>query len=162
MEYRSTNPDGRYTHWGGANVIGVEFGSGIEINPNSSGSAPNIIPCGDEAAKSLTIGGKGTGGVQIGVNSTTPVTLAQRYRVDFTVPALSSASSAESTVTLVGLSTSSILVLQNRIKLNSTVTGVTVNARCSTADELTIEFHNISQSSLSGSTQSAYLLEFRF
>lgn len=100
--------------------------------------------------------------LKVGNASTTAIALIQRYRVDATVPALSSASSAESTVTLVGLTTNAVLILQNRQKLNSTVTGVTATARCSTADELTIEWHNISQSSLSGSTQSFYLLAFQF
>lgn len=162
MQYRSTNPDGRYVHWGGAGVFGVEYGSGIEFNPNSSGVAPIIQPAGDEAAKDIHIKGKGTGGVRLGLGSTTAVAMMQRYRIDATVPALSSASSAESTVTVTGLTTNSILILQNRVKLNSTVTGVTATARCSTADELVIEWHNISQSSLSGSTQSFYLLQFAF
>lgn len=162
MNYRSTNPDGRYTHFGGALVIGAEYGSGIEINPNSSGNAANIIPAGDESAKDLRIAGKGAGGVRVGANSTTPQVLNQRYFVEATVPALSSASSAESTVTVVGLTTNSCLILQNRVKLNSTVTGVFATARCSTADELTIEWHNVSQSSLSGSTQSFYLFQIGF
>ena len=98
----------------------------------------------------------------IGNASTTAVKLVQRFRVDFTVPALSSASSAESTVTVTGLTTNAVLVFQNRLKLNSTVTGVFVHPRCSTADELTLEISNISQSSLSGSTQSGYLLAFQF
>lgn len=178
MNYRSTNAAGRYVHWGGAGVFGVEHGSGIEINPNSSGASPNITVVGDETNKSMAIFPKGSGtltlgaagatlafagtATQIGTASTTAFAFVQRYRIDATVPALSSASSAESTVTVTGLTTNSILILQNRIKLNSTVTGVTATARCSTADELVIEWHNISQSSLSGSTQSFYLLQFAF
>lgn len=162
MNYRSTNSQGKYVHFGGSLVAGAEFGSGVEINANSSGNAPTILPVGDETNKSLIIAGKGSGGVQIGANSTTPAVLFQRYLVQATVPALSSASSAESTVTVTGLTTNSVLILQNRLKLNSTVTGVTAGARCSTADELTIEWHNISQSSLSGSTQSFYLFQIGF
>lgn len=162
MNYKSTQGDGRFVHFGGALVAGAELGSGIELNPNSSGSAPNIVPCGDETDKSITIKGKGVGGVQVGNASTTPILFMQRYRVDATVPALSSASSAESTVTVLGLTTNSVLVLQNRVKLNSSITGVTAGARCSTADELVIEWHNISQSSLSGSTQSFYLFQIAF
>ena len=162
MDYRSTNADGRYVHFGGALVAGATYGSGIELNPNSSGTAPIIQPVGDETAKDLQIKGKATGGIRLGLNSTTPVVLVQRYLVQATVPALSSASSAESTVAVTGLTTNSVLILQNRVKLNSTVTGVTVGARCSTADELVIEWHNVSQSSLSGSTQSFYLLQFGF
>lgn len=234
MNYRSTNASGRYTHLGGALVVGAEFGSGIELNPNSSGSVPNITAAGDETNKGLTIMGKGsgaltlgsttavtnivgssivfgssagatigstlaltsvigssitiissggltvgssigpvtiggssltfnsTGGIQVGPASTTPILLMQRYLVQATVPALSSASSAESTVTVSGLTTNSCLFLSPRAKLNSTVTGVFATARCSTADELTIEFHNCSQSSLSGSTQSWYLFQISF
>lgn len=161
MNYRSTNNTG-YTHHNGALVIGVELGSGIELNPTSSGATPTILPAGDESAKSILIAGKGTGGVMLGSGSTTPVAMFQRYLIQATVPALSSASSAESTVTVTGLTTNSVLILQNRLKLNSTVTGVTATARCSTANELTIEWHNISQSSLSGSTQSFYLGQFSF
>jgi hypothetical protein len=162
LNYRSTNARGKFVHFGGSLVAGADEGSGIELNATSSASTPTIRPVGDESAKSISIAGKGTGGVQLGSGSTTSISLFQRYFVEFTVPALSSAASAESTVTVLGLTTASILVLQPRVKLNSTVTGVTVTARCSTADELTVEYHNISQSSLSGSTQSAYLFEIRF
>jgi len=161
VNYRSTNNTG-YTHHNGAFVVGVELGSGIELNPTSSAATPNIMPAGDEANKSITIQGKGTGGVQIGANSTSGQILNQRYFVEFTVPALSSASSAESTVTVLGLTTNSVILIQPRLKLNSTVTGVHVTARCSTADELVVEFHNTSQSSLSGSTQSAYVFQIAF
>lgn len=178
MQYRSTNADGRYVHFGGALVAGVEFGSAVELNPASSGNPAVITVAGDETNKALTIKGKGTGALNlgsslagavlnssattIGAASTTPIAMIQRYRVDATVPALSSAGSAESTVTVLGLTTNSVLVLQNRVKLNSTVTGVTATCRCSTVDELVIEWHNISLSTLSGSTQSFYLLQVAF
>lgn len=162
MFYRSTNAEGRAQHSGGAFVSGVEFGSGIELNPTSSGAAPVITVAGDESAKDLKIQGKGTGGLRIGSASTTAITVVQRYFVEATVPALAAGASAESTVTVSGLTTNSILMLQNRLKLNSTVTGVRAEARCSTADELTIEFANISASTLSGSTVSFYLLRFGF
>ena len=94
--------------------------------------------------------------------STSFVQMIQRYRVDFTVPALSSASAAVSTVTVVGLTTNSILMLTPRQQNNSTIAGVTIEPRCSTADELSLTFMNCSVSSLSGSTQSGYLLQFAF
>lgn len=178
MEYRSTNPDGAYVHFGGAFVAGVGYGSGVEINATSSGTAPNIRPCGDETNKGLNIAGKGTGtltlgstvspltlnssAITIGQTSTTPMNMIQRYRVDYTVPAMSSFSGVETTVTVSGLTTNSILVLQNRLKLNSTITGIMARARCSTADELTVELYNVTGSSLSGSTVSAYLLQISF
>lgn len=162
MNYKSTNADGRFTHFGGALVAGAELGSGIELNATSSGAIPSILPVGDETNKDIRIAGKGTGGIRLGTNSTTPQALNQRYLVEWTVPALSSASSAESTVTVTGLTTNSCLFITPRTKLNSTVTGVFVTCRCSTADELVIETHNCSQSSLSGSTQSAYLFQISF
>lgn len=69
MNYRSTNADGRYVHFGGALVSGAEFGSGIELNPNSSGANPNIMPAGDETNKGITLKAKGTGTVTIGDSS---------------------------------------------------------------------------------------------
>lgn len=94
--------------------------------------------------------------------STTFVQSVQRYFVQYTVPALSSGGSAESTQTIAGLTTNSILLLQERIKTNSSVTGVAVAARCSTANSLCLTFMNNSISTLSGSTQSGYLLQFAF
>lgn len=70
MLYRSTNADGRFVHYGGALVAGVEFGSGIELNPTSSGAIPRIQPAGDEQNKDIAIIGKGTGGVYIGSTAT--------------------------------------------------------------------------------------------
>ncbi len=162
MNYRSTQADGRYVHFGGSLVAGSELGSGIELNAASSASAPTILPVGDETDKNILIGGKGTGGVQIGAASTTPMALIQRYFIQFTVPALSSAASAESSVTVTGATTNAVYIFQNRVKLNSTVTGVFITPRCSTANEVVLEFHNCSQSSLSGSTQSGTLVQIGF
>ena len=177
FNYRSTNATG-YTHHGGALVVGAELGSGIELNPTSSGNAPNIMPAGDEANKGITIQSKGTGTITIGssVNqpvvitstnvrfgaSTSPLGLIQQYYVEWTVPALSSAASAESTVTVIGLTTASHLLFTPSQKVNSTVTGVITSVRCSTADELVIITSNVSVSSLSGSTQSGRLLQIGF
>lgn len=94
--------------------------------------------------------------------STTFITIIQRFRVDYTVPTLSSNAAAVSTVTVAGLTTSSILVLQPRLQNNSTVAGVHIEPRCSTADELSLTFINGAVSSLTGSTQSGYLLQFAF
>jgi len=166
MNNRSTNT--RFTHFGGDLWSNVESSHGVGISGGSTGGA--ITAVGDDANITLTIAGKGTGATVLGnssspvliSNSTTAVAKMQRYFVEFTVPALSSAGSAESTVTVVGLTTNSILVLQPRVKLNSTVTGVFITGRCSTADELVVEFHNGSLSTLTGSTQSAYVLQFAF
>ncbi len=94
--------------------------------------------------------------------STSFLQMVQRYRIDFTVPALSSNSADVSTVTVTGLTTNSILVFTPRQQVNSSVVGVYVTPRCSTANELTLTFLNGAVSSLSGSTQSGYLLQFAF
>jgi hypothetical protein len=100
--------------------------------------------------------------VRIGQTSTTTFVRAQRYRIDFTVPALSSGGSAETTVTVSGLSTSDVLIFQPRLTLNSSVSGVQALPRCSTTDELVLVCSNNTISTLSGSTQSGYLLAFKF
>ena len=100
--------------------------------------------------------------LRIGQASTTTVRKAERYLVQFTVPALSGGASAESTVTLSGLSTNDCMFFTPRLTLNSTVTGVVAYPRCSTANELVLTISNHSQSSLSGSTQSGYLLVMSF
>jgi hypothetical protein len=94
--------------------------------------------------------------------STTVCQLVQVYRVDYTVPVMSSYSASPSTVTVAGLTTNSVLILTPRLQTNSTVVGITMEPRCSTANELTITFLNESASSISGSTQSGYLLQFGF
>lgn len=94
--------------------------------------------------------------------STTALLLLQRYLIGYTVPALSSFSASLSTVTVTGLTTNSALSLTPRLQTNSTVLGVTMEPRCSTANELSITFMNFTPSSLSGSTQSGYLLQFGF
>lgn len=71
MYYRSTNAEGRFVHYGGALVAGVEFGSGIELNPTSSGGVARIQPAGDESNKDIALLGKGTGGVFLGSTAAT-------------------------------------------------------------------------------------------
>lgn len=94
--------------------------------------------------------------------STTSILLMQRYQVDYTVPVMSSYTAAASTFTVAGLTTNSVLVLTPRLQTNSSVVGIMMEPRCSTANELTITFTNESASSISGSTQSGYLLQFGF
>ena len=100
--------------------------------------------------------------LRIGQTSTTTIVRVERYRVDFTIPALSSAASDVSTVTIAGLTTNAIMVFQPRVQPNSTIVGVLVTPRCSTAGELVLTYSNVSVSSLSGSTQSGYLLVMAF
>ena len=94
--------------------------------------------------------------------STSFMQMVQRYRVDFTVPALSSNAADTSTVTVTGLTTSSLLLFTPRVQVNSSVVGIEVHARCPTVNELTLTYLNGSVSSVSGSTQSGYLLQFAF
>lgn len=101
--------------------------------------------------------------IVVGGPSTTSIERIQRYLVEWTVPAMSSGSTAaETTVTVTGLTTNSVLVLSPRVQVNSSVSGITIHPRCSTADELVLQQSKIGESSIGGSTQSAYLLQFRF
>jgi hypothetical protein len=100
--------------------------------------------------------------IRIGQGSTTTLTKVQRYRVDWTVPALAAGASAETTVTVTSLSTSDVMVFQPRVTINSSVAGMMAQARCSTASELVLVQINNSASTLSGSTQSGYLLVLSF
>ena len=99
--------------------------------------------------------------LRVGQTSTTAIKAVQAYRVDFTVPALSSGGSAASSVTVSGLTTNSVYIIQPRVALNSSIVGVQVNASCSTLGSLHLEFSNNSISTLTGSTQSGVLLQFQ-
>lgn len=146
MDYRSTNTTG-YSHHGGALVVGKELGSGIEFNPTSSGAAPTIIAAGDESNKSLIIGGKGSGGIQVGQNSTTPITNLARFVVQFTPPALAASVATESTYTVTGLTTNcSILGLTARTAYSTQY--IVHSPRCSTANELVVVWSNKNASTI--------------
>ena len=172
MEFRSSNVAG-FVHFQGDLITNVSSNAagpsshGIHLTGGSTGGI--VQPAGDEANIALNLRGKGTGGVSIGssAGSTSFVTLVQKYRVDWTLPAVSSAGTAgasvDSTVTMTGLTTSSILVVgQTQIWNSTTDPGIIVTARCSTADELKITTVNTGPSSLSGSTKSFTLLQFGF
>lgn len=174
MQFRSSNS--KFTHFGGDVVSNVDDSShGVKLSGGSTGGVIEAV--GDDDNITLTVRGKGTGntiigstGGQISLNSTRTtigsgstfnMSMIQRYFVHFTVPALSSGAADVSTVTVNGLTTNSMLILQSRVQPNSTVVGVHVTGRCSTADELVVTYHNNSVSSISGSTQSAYLLQIK-
>lgn len=181
MEFRSTNDNG-YIHRQGDIVTNVSSGGPINSSHGvhlTGGSTGGIVqPAGDESNIALRVRPKGSGplilgstqgSVALGGNdSTTFMSMVQRYRIDWTVPALSSAgldaSFADSTITLLGATTNSIFVFQERVNLNSTnSTGIFVSrVRCSTTDELRLTVANGGASTVSGSTMSAYLLQFRF
>lgn len=163
FNYRSTNTTG-FTHHGGALVVGTEAGSGIELNPTSSGDNAIIVPAGDETNKSLTIKGKGAGGVAIG-SSGSNILDARAFTVQFTPPALSSGqasvSVAQSTHTVTGLSTGTLLIFT---PTGPIANAYTVRPHCSTVNELRLMWGNTSQSTLGTgeSTNRGTLLQFRF
>lgn len=167
MEFRSTNDQG-YSHFKGDVISNVSSGGvqnsshGVMLTGSNTGGV--VTAAGDEQNIPINIRGKGTGGVIFGstAQSTSAVQALQRYFIDYTVPTLSSNSASVSTVTVTGLTTNSILVLTPRLQNNSTVAGVYIEPRCSTANELSLTFINGAVSSLTGSTQSGYLLQVRF
>ena len=166
MEYRSTNADGQYTHHKGAFVAGVDYGSGIELNPTSSGGSPNIMPAGDETNKGITLKAKGTGLITIGDssntvqigNSTTPVAKIERYTVQFTEPDIGNASTyVDSTYTVTGATTNASYKFTPRLTLAA---GYWIgDVRCSTANEITIRWCHGAGSTASGSSNRGVLLQ---
>lgn len=184
MEFRSTNDIG-YVHFQGDVVSNVSSGGvqnsshGVQLTGGSTGGI--VTASGDEANIALRVGGKGTGQlilstatgitniastqVLVGSRSTSFLAYIQRYRVDWTMPALSSAgvnaAAADSTVTVTGATTNAMYILQQTQVYNSTSDpAIFAIARCSTANELRITSINLGASSLSGSTVSANLLQF--
>jgi hypothetical protein len=184
MEFRSTND--RRVHFQGDIVSNVSSGGvgnsshGIHLTGGSTGGI--VTAAGDETNIALNVFGKGTGPLVLGstgaaavLNSTTTrigsastsnIAMVQRYFVEFTVPALSTDATAgayaESSVTVTGLTTNSVLVLGQRVAWNSTFGGIGIRVRCSTANSLNVAFSNFGGSTLSGSTMSAYLLQYKF
>lgn len=145
MNYRSTNADGRYVHFGGALVSGAEFGSGIELNPNSSGANPNIMPAGDETNKGITLKAKGSGTVTIG-DSSNSVQLAKTFTIEFTPAVLAASTSVQSTITVTGLSTGRPLLFTPITPGLSMAYAFRV--QCSTASELRFTQQNITASTI--------------
>ena len=176
MNYKSTNAEGRFVHFGGALVIGTEFGSGIELNPNSSGTAPNISPAGDETNKGLTIASKGTGTITLGSSANQPVTVTSTaftigsggaiagitaYTVQFAPAVLAASTSVQSTITVSGLATNSALFFTPLTPGLSMAYAFRV--QCSTASELRFTQQNITGSTIGSgeSTARGLLLEVR-
>ena len=181
MRFRSTNS--KFTHVQGDFITNVDDSShGVHLAGGSTGGI--VQPAGDEDNIALTVRGKGTGGVTLGNSSqtlastgitsthinlnstrisiggsTTTFIGIRRVRVDFTVPALAANGAAvASSVSVTGLTTNAVITMQSRTAYNSSVTGVHVQARCSTAGALNLTFINGGGTTLSGSTMSAYAL----
>ncbi|HYE87702.1 MAG TPA: hypothetical protein VEA16_15170 [Vicinamibacterales bacterium] len=142
MEYRSTDAG---QHLSKGMVVGVEFGSGVEIVPASSSADAAIKPAGDETNKSVNIAGKGTGGVKIGGGSA--VTGLVATTVQFTPPQLAANSAVASTYTVSGLTTNAAIIALTPRLAYSTQYAVH-DARCSSADELTVVWSNTAASTI--------------
>ncbi len=92
-------------------------------------------------------------------NSTTGLRLIQAYTVEFTEAAVSSGpSNANSTFTVTGATTNALYLFTPRLLLTA---GYGIGSvRCSTANEVVINWTGNSASSLSGSTNRGTLLQF--
>ena len=175
MQYRSTN-DAGYSHVGGAMVVGVELGSGIELNPTSSGAVANIAPVGDETNKGIRIQSKGTGTITLGSSANQPVTVTSTaftigsggaiagitaYTIQWAPAVLAASTSVQSTITVSGLATNSALFF------TPTTPGLSMayafRVQCSTASELRFTQQNITGSTIGTgeSTARGLLLEVR-
>ncbi len=183
MEFRSTQS--RFVHFQGDIISNVSSGGvensshGVHLTGGSTGGV--VQSAGDETNVGLTVRGKGTGPtvigstggtvtinsttVRIGSASTTAISNMQRFLLQFTIPALSSAGqgAASDTVTHASATTNAIYWVQQRVAYNSTeANAIRVTAICSTAAELRLQYWNHGASSLSGSTASAYLYQISF
>ena len=183
MEFRSTQS--RYVHFQGDVVTNVSSGGvensshGVHLTGGSTGGI--VTAAGDETNIGLTVRAKGSGPlslgstasavainsttVTIGSASTTGISNIQRFRIQATVPVLSSAGTAgaivQSTVTHASATTNAFYLVTQRVSYNSTSDpAIQVIAHSSAAAELTLTFFNHGPSSLSGSTTSFHLLQF--
>ena len=181
MEARSTNTLG-FVHYGGDVVAGVNDGIAVHLRSASTGAAAIIEPLSDSDTAALTVRAKGTAAltlgnssntvafagsqfalnstnVAIGTGSTTFFTLVQKYTVEVAPPALNASTGANSSYTVTGLTTNSVIVASPRMPLN---VAYTYRARCSTANELIINWLNVSASTQSDSTNRMTVLAFNF
>lgn len=178
MQYRSTNPDGRYTHQGGAFVAGVEYGSGIELNPTSSGADPTILPAGDEANKGITLKAKGTGTATIGDSSNTVRILGANVQIAgstapfagfqrqlstaISTPNFNSSGSMGviSTVTMAGVNSSHVIVY-NALNLSTGILLTDVFPG-STVGSLNLKWNKYSTTTIAASTCRIRFLAIKF
>lgn len=146
------------SHLGGDLVVGVESSHGVQLSGGSTGGI--VEPVGDDSAITLNVRAKGTAGIQLGVGSTSGLLRVQRYLVQFTPPAIAATTSAESTFTVVGLSTTSMLVFNTMGSSGAYI----ITPRCSTGDELVLKFTNpwASTFGTGQSTGRGILYEFKF
>lgn len=181
MDTRSSNAG---IHISNDIVSNVGSSHGVQLTGGSTGGIVQAI--GDDANVSLSVLGRGTGGVTIG-NSSQAVTVSQltassvtistggvlqvgstapfagfiRMSTDITTPNLTSTDAAAgiSTVTVAGLNSSHFpYVISPNL---STALGI-VNAWCSSAAELKVEFGKFSTAAAGNSTVTLNILVFRF
>lgn len=160
MKFPSSNTDGANAALGDV-VSNVGSSHGVRLSGGSTGGI--VEPAGDDANITLNVRGKGTGGVKIGASGSALVE-ARAFTVQFTAPALSSGvaeQAAESTYTVAGLSTGTVLMFTPTNPINA---AYTVRARCSTADELTLAWGHFGDSTIGTgeSTNRGVLLQFKF
>lgn len=175
MKFPSSNTDGANPAHGDI-VSNVGSSHGTRLSGGSTGAI--VTATGDDANITLKVAGKGTGETRIG-NSSSPVVLSgpigssgsvltemRAFTVQFTAPALSSGAataSAESTVTVTGVSTGTVLVFT---PTNPIGAGYGLRVRCSTANELTMAWQlaasGASTIGTGESTNRGTLLQFRF
>lgn len=156
MNFPSSNTDGANPSAGDV-ISNVESSHGVRLSGGSTGGI--VEPVGDDANIALTVRGKGTGAVRVGNSSspallgasTTPLTNLQRFVVQFTEPDLAASTWVNSTYTVAGLTTN-CCILGHTPRLNLAAGYTIGDARCSTADELTIRWVNEGGSTISGST----------
>lgn len=101
---------------------------------------------------------------ELGAASTTPIELFQRVRVDFTVPEIAANATGTSTHTATGLTTNSVMFFNSDALAAGWPDTVIITAKCSTADELRLLYHNHAASSIGTglSSQHGYLGWFAF
>ena len=177
MEARSTNIFG-FVHFGGDVVAGVNDGIAVHLRSASTGAAAIIEPLSDSSTAALTIRAKGAAVLTVGNSSntlslispvlttpslgaasTTVFALVQKYTVQFTPPQLAASTAVNSSYAVTGLTTNSVLVFTPRMPLEL---GYVVQPRCSTADELILQWTNAQGTTNSGSTNRGTLLAFNF
>jgi len=169
MLYRSTNPDGKYTHHGGAMVLGVDSSHGVELDGGSTGGFLRAI--GDDANISLNLIPKGTGPLILG-NSSTPV-----YLAGSTAPFLGPLRFTDTAVATPNFNTTNIMVMETTHVLTGAVPAWYVLAQArnlstdcayvgcyvgSTVGDVHCRFIKASTVTVSASTATIDFLVFKF
>lgn len=169
MLYRSTNPDGQYTHHNGAIVAGVFSSHGLELDGGSTGGFVRAV--GDDANIALNLIPKGTGPLILG-NSSTPVFVGGSTApflgpVRYTDTAVATPNFAttnamvmETTHVLAGVNSSHFVLAQGRnLSTDCALVGCYPG---STAGDVHCRFLKASTLTVAASTATIDFLVFRF